>query len=205
MLNPNPVAFSNVFQAIRNFDTLDHKAILERMCDEGHLAEFQAAGDSLNWPTITPAPTIPSYMLKVVEHINDRSRHDCGDRVAAIKLIRTETSMGLKEAKDALDLACPRDPEGTTCNPALQSVHWAEVFINAGLRSKLLPMPVKTMSTNPRELTAYIVIFNDFGGKASVHGTFQLRSDAEDALDVVQRSYSNGYIHQTFIALHDPA
>jgi len=65
------------------------------------------------------------------------------DYVSAIKLMRTRTGMGLKEAKDACDMIV-----GRACsNPAEVSISMVRRFAIAGLR-------VKVPGTKPSNLTA---------------------------------------------------
>lgn len=205
MLSPTQKPVTCLFQAIQQFDTLDHKTILQNVAENYPLG-FEEACMNTGWPTLkaletSNEPLVPVYMLKVAEHASKN------ERVSAIKLIRQYTGMGLKEAKDALDLACPFGQHGVGVTPAQVSTDWANDFAGLGLSLKYVaPLeptaPICRM--HPGELSAFVVVYSTASGRPEVHGTFQRRADAERALDSVQDNYGNGYIHQTFITLVDP-
>lgn len=108
----------NIFDLIRNFDSLNHKAIAE------HLARNDTAMFVEACLTVAKAD-VPAWFADVQRHLR------LNERVSAIKLVRTETGMGLKEAKDTCDLfdgrSTPYNPQQVSIDMASRMRAWAGV------------------------------------------------------------------------------
>ena len=113
-----------LFELFRQFDSLNHKAILETLAKMDPEA-FQAAVRDT-----TRGSSAHQWMKEVMDFL------EINNFVSAIKVVRTATGMGLKEAKDVVDMIRSGEkPEHTTVAEVSMNVY--QQFVSAGMAKEL--------------------------------------------------------------------
>lgn len=102
---------SHTFQAIRDFDKLDHKAVLMFLASSDFWA-FNRAIEGLSSEVIYATPSETPWQLAVMRHIANN------ELILAIKGVRAATGMDLKESKDVVDVMAGQH---STPSPSIQS------------------------------------------------------------------------------------
>jgi ribosomal protein L7/L12 len=124
---------TNYFDLVTNFAKLDHKAIAEHVArnDQGLFTEAVLS--------YTKAPCPPWFDKLLPELAQNR-------RVSCIKMIRENANLGLKEAKDALDLYDghyePMSPVSVSVQLADQMKAWAGQIVTPEVKVEPTPAPV---------------------------------------------------------------
>ena len=154
----------SLFTLIRNFDNLNHRAILET------LAKIAAQDPVLfcRLADLHEIPTNQDWTHRTIAHLK------AGDTEWAIREVRIATGMGLKESKNVIDMLC--HGENYPADPVQRSMDWYKNFVAADL--KIGPVAVTTPAvTVPMQV--YCVRYED----DSIHGIYRLRATAQAILD----------------------
>lgn len=102
---------SHTFQAIRDFDKLNHKAVLMFLASSD-LWAFNHAIEGMSSEVLYATPSETPWQLAVMRYIADR------ELLLAIKAVRAATGMTLKESKDVVDVMAGQH---STPSPSIQS------------------------------------------------------------------------------------
>lgn len=120
----------STFEAIRRFDELDHKAVLERIAAVD-LMSFQCGIEGVEFPFKSVEPVIAEVIVALFP-----AEGQMKNKVWAIKALRTKFGFGLKEAKDVTDWL---DGSSNAAKLDTQQSKVLNMFIAAGF--KPIPCP----------------------------------------------------------------
>lgn len=194
----------SVFQAYRRFDEVDHKAVLEKFLDCGAeevlsrmdsiLCDMEPGDVFKTEPAVKPGVDLSKHVE------SDSKRKSCRSQVMgavladaivpAIKVLRGDYGIGLKEAKDVVDIL--KGSEYQIGLGSLQPICRAILmeFLNDGF----VPLEIKKTPPAPavipfRSRYVYALVSNwieDGEPRTSIHDSFTSMGDAEALMDSMQ-------------------
>jgi hypothetical protein len=123
----------NLFTCIRNFDNLDHKAIAQWLGENNPDILLQAANGTRQTGLPAGSPGWIANLKNVYKYGDNGSvyNHNGPYVVAAIKYVRENTGLCLKDAKDVID--CLRDGSKSTGDLSYEAFTVFNQIVNASV------------------------------------------------------------------------